>query len=178
MLVDYQKDNLEKLKNEVKSNCNVFIAGSPNSGRKYVIKEWGRTQKNVCIIQLEKTSIQGRYASLTIKLKEVFEKQKLKCSLSPEISLSIQEGITGISLGVSKKDDLLFEEEKNIYSHLNKLMQRCNVIFIVDTSLNITDGSVEIIDSFIAKRNKQRFKSNDCRRSTINIKGILYINLF
>ena len=41
MLLQYQKDNLEKLTNATKDTDEVVVVGSTNSGRKYVINQWG-----------------------------------------------------------------------------------------------------------------------------------------
>ncbi len=160
MLVDYQRENLEKLKSEVRNNNSFIIVGTPNSGRKHVIKEWGMAQKNACIIQIEKTNSNQRYASLTIKLKEIFKDKKIKGSISPNISVSLQNIFVGIGFGGSKKDNFLFEEEQNIYSYLCKLVRKHTLIFIVDSSLGINDGSIEIIDSFMKKHRNRILKKN------------------
>lgn len=161
MLVDYQRDNLEKLKSEVKNNSSIVIVGPPNSGRKHVIKEWGVTQKNACIIHLERTNSNQRYASLTVKLKEIIKDKKIKGSLSPSVSVSLQNFFVGIGVGISKKDNFLFAEEHNIHSYLRKLVRKHNLIFIVDSSLDINDGSIEIIDSLMEKyRNRIKKKTS------------------
>ena len=50
MLLQYQKRNLEKLKDAAKENNELTVIGATNSGRKYVIKEWGNTLKKSIII--------------------------------------------------------------------------------------------------------------------------------
>ena len=71
MLVQYQKNNLEKLKDIAKDSNELVVVGSTNSGRKYVIEKWGNNLPKTIVINLKASHIVSPYYSLTSALKNI-----------------------------------------------------------------------------------------------------------
>lgn len=153
MLVQYQKNNLEKLKEFVKDNNELVVVGSINSGRKYVIEKWGNSLPKSIIIKLTASSISSPYSALISSMREVnyFRRDRLK--ITPTFSLS---GIIG-SIDASLENDTIFKKERELIKLLSRAARRHTVVFIVDKSLSIEDGSIELIEKF---RNGCKKKKN------------------
>lgn len=151
MLLQYQKDNLEKLKNATKDNNELVVVGSTNSGRKYVIQQWGNDLPKSIVIQLKYSNIKLPYSSLITALKEVklFRKKTLK--ISPVFTVSSGIGSVDISL----EPTLFFKNEDEIIKRLSGLVKHHSIVFIIDKSFSISDGSIELIEKFKIKCKKK-----------------------
>lgn len=152
MLVQYQKNNLEKLREAVQDNNELVVVGSINSGRKYVIDKWGTSISKSIIIKLKTSSNRNPYSSLISAIKGVdyFRKNRLK--ITPTFSIS---GIIG-SIDASLEKDNLFQTEISLIKLLSKAVKHHIIIFVIDKEFTIEDGSIEVIKKFRkeCRRNK------------------------
>ena len=57
MLLQYQLNNLNKLKEAAQNNDKLVIVGAKNSGRRYVIEQWSKNISNALIIELEPSGL-------------------------------------------------------------------------------------------------------------------------
>lgn len=146
MLLPYQKCNIEKLNSVAKEHTNLTIVGKEHSGRKYVIEEWSKGIEHSLIIRLEKTGLNCEYAALVSTLKRICRVERHRIVISPTVGLTLSVYTLGISLSIN--DDSILKSEKIIKKCLKKLLNKYNLIFIIDLSLNITDESLELLEDF------------------------------
>ncbi len=170
MLVQYQKNNLTKLKDATKNNNELVVVGSTGSGRKHVIEQWGNGLPKSIVIQLKFSDMKIPYASLITSLKDVEPFKKKAMKINPSFSIS---GIIG-SVNASLEETLFFKNEDEIIKRLLKLIKHHYIVFIIDKSHAISDGSIEIIKKFKSEcKQKQKlyiiYVSNAMERNANNI---------
>lgn len=151
MLLQYQKDNLEKLTNATKDTDEVVVVGSTNSGRKYVINQWGNDLPKSIVIQLKEADIKLPYASLITALKEVELFRKKTPKITPVFTIAGGLGSVDISL----ESALFYKNEDEIIKRLLGLAKHHTIVFIIDKSFSISDGSIELIEKFKIKCKKK-----------------------
>lgn len=152
MLLQYQKRNLEKLKDAAKENNELTVIGATNSGRKYVIKEWGNTLKKSIIIEIKTSKNKDAYASLISAIKEenYFRKDVLK--FSPSFSIP---GILG-SINISLEKGNFSKTEGELINLLSKAIRRHTLVFIIDKEHLPDDDSIKLIGRF-----REKYKENN-----------------
>ena len=172
MLLQYQLDNLSKLNQAAKESNKLVIVGARNSGRQYVIEQWSQNVPNALIIKLHQTSLNFEYASLVTALKEAYKNDIKKTSIAASFSLSI----LSLGIGISLEDESLLLTENKIITYLKQLSKKYSIIFIINNSINITDGSIELIEKFINKKKhkKNRYYEFILSEKAINESSCLY----
>lgn len=160
MLTECQSNNLYQLKEEAKKNNEFAIIGTKNSGRRYVIDYWSKEIYPSIIIELKATNLNYPCASLIValkeKLRELFQFKKKKIRLKANISFVYQI----IELELSKVDDDLFKAEETIEKCLKRIIKKYSIIFVLDNTLNINDGSIKFINTFFEKHSDKYKKRN------------------
>lgn len=167
MLLQYQIDNLEKLRSATNSSTNLTIVGKKSSGRKYIIEHWSKSVRNPLIINLERTGLNCEYAALVSVLRKICQIGKNKIVISPNIGFTVSVYTFGFSL--STNNDNILNSIRVIKKCLNKLANKFTLIFIIDNSLDISDQSIDLIDNFILKYKKK----NPIYRFTLSTQPIL-----
>ncbi len=144
MLVQYQKRNFEKLQEATKDNHELVVVGSSNSGRKYVIEEWGNSIPKSIIIRLTASSNKDSYSALISAIKNIDYFRKAKLKITPTFSIS---SIIG-SINASLEKAEIFETEIRLSKLLSKAARCHTIVIIIDKDILIEDGSVELIEKF------------------------------
>ena len=170
MLVQYQKRNLEKLQEVTKDYNELVVVGSTNSGRKYVVENWGNSIQKSIIIELNVSANKVPYSALISAINEVdyFKKDRLK--ITPTFAIT---GIVG-SINASLEKDTLFKTEVELIKLFSRAAKRHTIVFIIDKAFLIEDGSIELIEKFRreCKKNKNIYiiyVSNTAEDSKKNI---------
>lgn len=170
MLVQYQKNNLTKLEDATKDNNELVVVGATGSGRKYVIGKWGNGLPKSIVIQLKLSEMKIPYLSLIEALKDVEAFRKKALKINPIFSIP---SIIG-SVNASLEETLFFKNEDEIIKRLSRLIKHHYIVFIIDKSLAISDGSIELIEKFKSECKKKNklyiiYVSNAMERNANNV---------
>lgn len=169
MLLPYQEYNLNKINDATQNNRQLTIIGTKCSGRRYVIKEWLKQQKNALIFYIKQEKSNDEYASLVSALKNrISSKSKLtRFTFAPNIAFSIKK----FGFGFTLETNSIIKRKNDLEYYLKRLSRRHTLIFIIDDDLSINDESVELIENFLmSKKNVYEFiLSEETKKTEQNI---------
>lgn len=147
MLLDYQEENLAKLRDAVQHHDVISIVGKPNSGRMEVVS-YLKQENNVIIKILPNEKESQRCEDMLIAIKEMKNLKRNRHNLDFDISLAY--GAFGISFGAETTD--LYALENELVKRINRLSFRRNIIIVIKNPSQIDAGTHSVINRVLNQK--------------------------